>query len=195
MRLAWTVLLIGGSSATGKSYLARQLSLHYQIPLTEVDDIRIALQQIADKATHPDLFYFLDNPHAVQAVETSQLVHRLSNVAREVWPALNELISKHIACNEPIIFEGDGILPELIASRDLRQVKNIFLIDSEENLYAADVRRHRGDYSGDGADSQARFSFQFGVELARQANHNHFPVMNASPLETLYSRVVTVLES
>jgi 2-phosphoglycerate kinase len=194
VRSDWTVLLIGGSSATGKSYLARQLALHYQIPLTEVDDIRIAVQQIVEKDKHPDLFYFLEHPHIIQASETSQLVNRLINVAKEIWPALNELISKHIVCNEPVVFEGDGILPELLAQRELYQLKSIFLIDTEEHLYTADVRRRRGEYNGAEAIKQAKFSFQYGLELARQGRDCHFPVIDSSPLETLYTRVLTELE-
>ena len=60
-----TVLLIGGSSGTGKSYLARQLAEYYKIPLTEVDDIRIALQQMVNKESNPDLFTFIDNPNFI----------------------------------------------------------------------------------------------------------------------------------
>src|SRR5215813_3420651 len=102
MHLDWTVLLIGGSSATGKSYLARQLAQHYQIPLMEVDDIRIAIQQIADKEKHPNLFYFLNHPDFLQVNDPSYLMNHLIDVAKELWPALNELISKHIVCNEPV---------------------------------------------------------------------------------------------
>ena len=193
MQPDWTVLLIGGSSATGKSYLARQLSIRYQIPLTEVDDIRIAVQQIADKEKYPDLFYFLDHPDYLQVHDSSALVNKLVNVAKELWPALNELISKHLVCNEPVIFEGDGIIPELIAQRDLSKVKSLFLFDTKEHLYATDIQRHRGNYTGEGADKQADFAFQFGLELERQAADYHFPVIKTSPIETLYSRVLAEL--
>ncbi len=194
MRPDWTVLLIGGSSATGKSYLARQLVLYYQIPLMEVDDIRIALQQIVDREKHPDLFYFLDHPDYLEANDPSQLVNKLVNVAKGLWPALNELITKHILCDEPVIFEGDGILPELLAHRDLAKVKAVFLRDTKDNLSVTDVHRQRGNYTGEGTDKQAEFSFQFGCELDKQAKYAHFPVIQTAPQETLYERVLTALE-
>jgi 2-phosphoglycerate kinase len=62
MEQEWKVLLLGGNGAVGKSTLARQLSEHYKVPLIEVDDIRIALQQIVDKTIHPDLFTFVNDP-------------------------------------------------------------------------------------------------------------------------------------
>jgi 2-phosphoglycerate kinase len=194
MQPDWKVLLIGGSSATGKSYLARQLAIHYQIPLTEVDDIRIALQQIADKEKHPDLFYFLDHPDYLRVNDTHQLVYRLIKVANEIWPALNELISKHIICNEPVIFEGDGIVPELLAQRDLHAIKCLFLVDTKEHLHARDLQRSRGNYTGEGADLQAEFSSQFGLELERQAIYHQLSVVKTLPLETLYERVLQELQ-
>ena len=191
----WKVLLIGGSSATGKSYLARQLALHYQIPLTEVDDIRIAAQQLLEKEKHPNLFYFLEHSDYLVTNNSAQLVNQLIKVANEIWPALNELISKHIICNEPVIFEGDGIIPELLAQRDLRDIKSIFLVDSKENILIRDAQRQRGKYTGDGADLQAAFSEQFGAELEKQAKYYNFPVIQTEPLQTLYERVLYSLQA
>jgi hypothetical protein len=42
----WTVLLIGGSSAVGKTIAAKALAQHFQVSLLLVDDIRLALQQV-----------------------------------------------------------------------------------------------------------------------------------------------------
>ncbi len=193
MQPDWTVLLIGGSSATGKSYLARQLALHYQIPLMEIDDLRIAVQKMSAREKHPDLFYFPDHPDYLQVNDCSQLVEKLVNVAKALWPALNELITKHIVCHERVIFEGDGVLPQLIAQTDLQQVKSIFLFDTKEHLHTTDVERHRGKYTGEGVDKQAAFSFQYGLALEDEANHYHFPVVKTSPRETLFVRVLEVL--
>ncbi|MEO8607194.1 MAG: hypothetical protein ABI690_04900 [Chloroflexota bacterium] len=194
MRPDWKVLLIGGSSATGKSYLARQLALYYQTPLTEVDDIRIAVQQIVDKEKHPDLFYFLEHPDYLRINDADHLVLRLIKVAKEIWPALNELMTKHIICNEHVIFEGDGIVPELLAQRDLHAVRSLFLVDTKEHLHVRDVQRNRGkNYTGEDADLQAEFSSRFGAELEKQAIYHQFSVVKTQPLETLYDRVLHIL--
>jgi 2-phosphoglycerate kinase len=72
----WDILLIGGSSAVGKSYLARQLSKHYELPLMELDDIRIALQQVVDRKTNPRLFFFLENSDYLEKFDTATLVQK-----------------------------------------------------------------------------------------------------------------------
>jgi hypothetical protein len=107
----------------------------------------------------------------------------------------NELISKHVICQEPVIFEGDGILPELLVQRDLHQLKSLFLFNAKERLFATDIQRRRGTYTGEDADKQAEFAFQFGLELEKQAEFHHFPVVKTTPMETLYTRVLAVLES
>jgi 2-phosphoglycerate kinase len=189
----WTVLLIGGSSATGKSYLARQLALHFQIPCAQIDDIRIAIHQVADREKNADLFFFLEHSDYLWTHESDHLVTKLVDVARAMWPAVNMLISKHLACDEPIIFEGDGILPELLTQRDLSVVKSLFLIDSKEHLLRRDVIRNRGYDIEKKADRQAEFSFQFGRELEKQAIKYQFPVVQTTPEKTLLERVMTVL--
>src|SRR3989344_5958575 len=162
MNRNWTVYLIGGSSATGKSILARRLAEHYKISLTEVDDIRIALQEVLDKTSYPDLFTFLVNPNYLKDSDIQDLVQKLLDVGKEIWKPLNTLIDKHIACNEPVIFEGDGIIPALLAQRNQDKVKAIFLYDDRESLKAKELKRNGGNGSQDMADRQAEFSFAFG---------------------------------
>lgn len=194
MNIDWTVLLIGGSSATGKSLLARQLAEHYKIPLTEADDIRIALQQVLENTTNPDLFYFLVNPNYLES-DIPPLIQKLLNVGKEVWKPLSALIDKHIVCNEPVIFEGDAIIPELIATRDQNKIKAIFLYDDKENLKNRELARNRGGNSERMAERQAEFSFAVGQEFKKQAEENGYITIQASPIETLLDRTIKVLEN
>jgi 2-phosphoglycerate kinase len=194
MNPGFKVLLVGGSSASGKSTLARSLAKHYKFTLTEVDDIRITLQSVVDKEKHPDLFFFSSNPARIQEGATPLLVSKLADVAREIWPALNTLIDKHLWCNEPIVFEGDGILPELLAKRDQTDVRAIFLYDDRKALKERDIQRNRGGHDGKGAEKQSDFSYQYNLELARQAEKAGYAVIKASPIDTLLSRTLAVLE-
>lgn len=194
MNQDWKVLLISGSSATGKSYLARQLANYYKIPLTEVDDIRIALQQIVDKNIHPDLYFFLKNQNYLNDYPVDELIQKLLAVGKEIWPALDTLITKHITCNEPIIFEGDGIIPELLAKRGLSNIKAVLIYDSKNNLQERKVKRARGAQPDSQAlEKQIDFSVAFGEELKKQAGKNGFLIIDASPLETLFDRVKEAL--
>lgn len=196
MNRNWTVLLISGSSATGKSILARRLADYYKIPLTEVDDVRIAIQEVLEKNSHPDLFAFLTNPNYLKDYDVEDLVQKLLNVGKEVWKPLNVLIDKHIACNEPVIFEGDVIIPGLLAQRNQDKIKAIFLYDDKENLKNRELERNRGgETSEELADKQAEFSSKFGQELKRQAEENGFMTIKTSPIKTLFERVIKILEN
>ena len=191
----WKVILIGGSSATGKSYLAKQLSSYYKIPLTEVDDIRITLQQVLDRKSHSDLFFFLDNQDFINKFDTDELVLKLLKVGSEIWPALKVLIEKHIACNEPIIFEGDGIIPDLIAKENFKSVLPTFIHDTKENILERDIKRSRGkNYNVNLATKQSDFSFAFGEEIEKQAQEASFTIIEASPIDTLFERTLKTIE-
>ncbi len=58
----WKVSLIGGSSATGKTTLARRLARHYGLSVLQTDDVRMALQQMTTLEQHPALHYFITPP-------------------------------------------------------------------------------------------------------------------------------------
>lgn len=190
-----TVLLIGGSSGTGKSHLARRLSEHYKTPLTEVDDIRIALQQIVDKEKYPALFTFIDNPNFYDKYTEHQFTDKLLDIAKIVWKSLDVLISKHIACNEPIIFEGDSIIPDLLAQRDTHDIKAIFIYDNIQKIKERQVKRNR-DSKGEEKDNlNALFSDTYGKEIKRHAEAHGFVAISASPIETLFERTLEILEN
>jgi 2-phosphoglycerate kinase len=191
----WDILLIGGSSAVGKSHLARQLSKYYEVPLMELDDIRIALQQVVDKKTNPRLFFFLENSNYLENFDTETLVQKLLDIGEEVWPALDKLIEKHLDCNEPVIIEGDSINPELLAKNERPKVKSIFLWDNKENILERGRKRIRGNnYNPALDDKQVDFSFAHGEALRKQAESNNFTVVPVSPIETLFERTVAILE-
>jgi 2-phosphoglycerate kinase len=140
---SWKVLLIGGSSGVGKSHLARQLSDYYKVPLLELDDIRIALQQVVKETDHPDLFTFINTKNFYEKFNDQEFVLNLLGVGAVVWKALDVLISKHIACDEPIIIEGDGIIPKLLFQRNQDYIKSIFLHDSIDSIKERQLKRDR----------------------------------------------------
>lgn len=190
----WTVLLIGGSSGVGKSHLARQLAEYYKTPLTEVDDIRIALHQLVDKEQHSDLFTFIDNPNFYEKYDEHTFTQKLLNVGKVLWKSLDVLISKHSALEEKVIFEGDSIIPELLSKRDLDKVKAIFIYDDIEQIKERQLKRNRLGKALEKMEKNALFSYTYSEELKRQAEENGFLTIKASPLETLYERAVEIID-
>lgn len=195
MKTNWKVLLIGGSGATGKSHLARQLAKHFEVPLTEIDDIRIALQKMVRKEDHPELFTFLDaDPNFIEQNTPEYWSQKLLEVGKIIWPALDDLISKHIVCNEPVIFEGDSVIPQLLASRSQNDIKAIFLYDDKEELYQRDIQRNRGNTpKPEKAKKYVEFTHDYGEEIKKQAEAAGYTVVRTSPLDTLFTRVLDVL--
>lgn len=189
----WKVLLIGGSSGTGKSLLARQLAKHFEIPFMEVDDIRIVLQNVMDPKTHPDLFVFFHYPDFLENHSAEVLAEKLLHVGTEVWIALDVLITKHLVCDEPVIFEGDGIIPELLATRDQDGIRSIFLWDEMDSLQTRVEERDRPGTKKETSAKYAEFSYQFGLRLKEMATENEFMVIPSSPIETLLKRVLEQL--
>ncbi len=190
----WKLLLIGGSSATGKSYLARQLAGHYHTTVTEIDDLRIALQQQLSPSVNPDLFFFLDNPEYLNNYQTNELINNLIKVGNFIYPSLKALIEKHIACNEPIIFEGDGIIPNLINGFDKNLVKSIFIYDEMDNIRNRELMRQRGGINSN-LDKQVKFSYEFGMEIKKQAENYKQTLICATPQDTLFDRTIKELEN
>ncbi|MFA5932867.1 MAG: hypothetical protein WCV81_01215 [Microgenomates group bacterium] len=195
MKTEWKILLIGGSGATGKSHLARQLAKQFEVPLTEVDDIRIALQKMVKKEDHPDLFTFLDaDPNFIEQNTPEYWSQKLLDVGKELWPALDDLINKHIVCDEPVIFEGDSIIPQLLATRSQESIKAVFLYDDKEELYQRDIQRNRGNTPDpEKAKKYSEFTYTYGQEIKKQAERSGYTAIKASPLDTLLTRVLELV--
>ena len=194
MKISWEVLLIGGGSGTGKSYLARQLSEHFKVPLSEVDDIRISLQQIADKEKYPELFAFLNNANYQNEMDENVFTQKLIGIGKVVWKSLKVLISKHAFLKETIIFEGDGIIPGLLKEIDLEKVKIIFLYDDLESIKERQLKRNRHGKISETVEKDALFAFTFNEAIREQAEANGFTTIKASPVETLFDRVLKEME-
>ncbi|MEI6553819.1 MAG: hypothetical protein WCO09_04570 [bacterium] len=191
----WEVLIIGGSSGVGKSHLARQLSGYFKVPLMEVDDIRIALQQCVDRESFQDLFTFIDNPNFQNEFDEQTFIQKLLDVGQALWKPLDTLISKHVILGESIIIEGDSFVPELLAKRDLDKVKAIFIYDDLEAIKERHLKRNRLDSAAATLEKDALFSFAYGEEIRKQAEELGLITIKATPIETLYERTIEIINS
>ena len=198
----WTVLLIGGSSATGKTRSAHRLMNHFRVSTLGIDDLRMAMLQVANRDVNADLFAWqppkgTSMDEYVSSGEEEVLVERYTAVARGLWPGLRIVIGSHLAAHTPVIIEGDGLLPELLEEyrRDSR-VRVLFLVDKEERLFERQVARNRGGGSG-GPRSRAfaHLAHKFGQIVAARARELGYPVITAHPGETLEARAIEALEA
>lgn len=195
MQTNWTVLLIGGSSGVGKTHLAQQLSERYGISHTETDDLRVALRTVTSRENHPELFTFVDHQNYLEEFTQEQFVEKHLEVGETVWKALDTIIDKHVGFNERAIFDGDSIIPALLANRNQEGVRALFLYDDLEYILERQTKRNRNKKrTAEKMETNARFSFAFSEALRKQAEGHGFLTCKASPIETLFDRVAAILE-
>ncbi len=207
--IAWRVLLIGGSSGTGKTILGRSLSRELGVPLLLVDDVRLALQAVTSPITHPDLHTFIVQGTA--GFDTAEIMLAgLVKVAEAVEPALRVIISHHLAVEGagPIIIEGDGLLPRLgspaylAAQKELPDdlagglVQAIFLYEADQSVLRQNIlNRRRGvqDRPPQAQQAQVEGSWRFGRYLQQEARRLGIRTHAARPYHTLLLRVKALL--
>lgn len=202
----WQVLLIGGSSGTGKSTVAQSLARKLGISHLLVDDLRIALQAVTSPAQLPALHYFLtmEDPSALTA---EAFMAGLKGVGHALQPALREVISHHVAVPAVgrIILEGDGLLPEFVRNLALAdvtgralvgvemKVRSVFIYeDDEAELLHNFVTRSRGSVQTASTEQQryVHSIWRFGLWMKREAERNGLPALSARPFDTLPQRIL-----
>jgi 2-phosphoglycerate kinase len=209
--LDWRVLLIGGSSAAGKTVVAQELAQRFGVSVLLVDDVRLAIQQVTTPAQLPDLHIFVSEQQAAQL--TPELMRDgLVAVGRAIAPALKIIVAHHVvvAGAGPIIVEGDGILPELASQRRFqelkhfwglqtgREVRAVFLFEPDEEAIFQNMRsRDRGfqDLAPDEQRTIARASWLYGHWLRQEALAHELPAVPARPWESLTERVLAAIEA
>lgn len=199
---AWTVLLLGGASGTGKSVAAEHLGRRLGLPWLQVDDLRLTLQfgGIVTPGAHPDLFHFFATPD-VWGQSPEALCDRLIAIGGVVSPAIEIVAGHHFATAKPLIIEGDGIVPALVARPDLAQyrasgaLRVVFLYEEHAEAIEANMReRGRGiaEHPGEELRTQARMNHLYGEWLRQEAARVGLPTIAARPWVTLVDRILAV---
>lgn len=200
---AWSALLVGGVSGTGKSTLARQLGLRFGIPWLQVDLFRLAFQH--SRATLPhgndDLYLFWDVPD-VWRLPPERLRDGLIGTGKAMSPAIEIATASQVEHAGPAILEGDGVLPSVAATPLLRervasgQVALVFLVEPDEEVLLSNMlARGRGIVTRPAAEqrTQARAAWLFGQWLTAEAGRYGLPVVEPRPWETLADRILAAV--
>lgn len=202
---AWRILLIGGSSGTGKTVASRRLAQQYGISMLLVDDIRMAIQAVTTPVEQPALHTFMmegrDAAHSPESIHAG-----LVAVAEAMEPALRMIMAHHLVIEGagPIIIEGDGIMPRLASAAYLRTqlefrgidldnaVKGIILAEAEHEIICNNMLARGRGFQNKPAAEQYAFSegsWQFGRFLVNQAQKYDVGVLPSRPFETLSERI------
>lgn len=207
----WKVLLVGGSSAVGKTVVTKALAQYFQVPILLVDDIRLALQQTTAPDQQPALHIFLTNPPA-PPYSPEQICKDLVTVGRAISPAIKVVMAHHTVVTGAgaVIIEGDGILPELAAQRDFselkffwglqttREIRSVFLNEPDENIILKNMQARGRGFNELPINEQrlwANASLLYGQWLCREAAATQMPVVDARPYDTLLERILLELDT
>lgn len=202
----WDLLLIGGASGIGKSTAARQIARNYGVPWLQVDDVRLAFQ--ASQVQFPDpedtrKLYAFEDP-IVWQLPAELLRDAFIGVGEALSPALAKVITNHLATAEPMVLEGDGLLPSLLTRAEIQiwdpggRVRAVFVAPpTEESILANILERGRGvpGRSEEQLRLNARANWLYGTWLVAEARRFALPVVDSEPLATLSDRILSACAS
>ena len=198
----WMVLVIGGPSGVGKSTLGKEIARRAGATWLQIDDIRLALQYHPVLAGNATLRFFMDTPD-VWRQPVSRLVEAFVAVADVLAPSLQIIIENHLAIREPVVIEGDGILPSLLDIPVMQHhaqtgmLSSAWIIPQEPGLLLANsTRRGRGISEGapqDEGQLWAQAGWAFGQWLHHEARQRDLPVLSPEPYATLPERIARIV--
>ena len=208
-RDGWRVLLIGGSSGTGKTTIAQVIARRLSTSLLLVDDIRLALQEATTLAEHPELHAFLGYRRD-QWCNSESIRDDWIRLGQALISPLKAIMAHHIAVPGagPIILEGDGVLPALAAPQSLGDLKHlsgpradralraVFIIEPDEGQIIHNLRARGRGFEARGHEEQKAIghaSWLFGQWLAASAEAYNLPVLPARPYESCRERVMAAI--
>lgn len=188
---SWRCLLLGGTTASGKSTTGRLLSRALGIPCLSADSVWRSVLALTTADTHPALHQW-PRPEIVPD-DPQHLLQVHIEEAETVTPALGAFINWEMKEGNRFIFQGAWITPEfaarLCAASD--EVRAVFLDEPEERDIMASmlVRSKRSE-----PDARqlivARVGLLYGNWLREGAQRHGLAVVPARPRETLVERII-----
>ena len=181
----WDILLIGGSSGSGKTKISVPLARFYGIDLVRVDDFQVLLEKLTTPENFSPIHYWNTHPEWMKE-EIESTVRQIINVGRALIPGLIAVIKDHRIENIPMILEGDFILPELSKSFEDPRIKSFFLYEpSKEQILQNFLKR-----DNEIQQYRADVSHYFGNWLAKTCRNLNIPVIESQPWDSLMDRVI-----
>ena len=197
----WSVLLIGGHSAAGKTTAAELVARSLGVQWMMMDDLRLAFQRARVSLPENTEALYFDTVPSFRDLSPEEFRDSLIAVGEALSPALEVIIEHHVDLSLPVVIEGDGIVPSLLRRPPVVErrdsVRAVFLIEPDETAILDNVlarSRAIADRTEEHRRKEARAKWLHGQWLSREAASHDLPVVHPRPWETLAARLARHLE-
>jgi len=187
----WRVLLLGGTTASGKSTTGRLLSQALGIPCLSADSVWRAVLALTTAETHPTLYQW-PRPEVVPD-DPEHLLKVHIGEAETMTPALEAFINWEMKEGNRFIFQGAWISPELAARRCATsdEVRAVFIDEALETDIMTSMLERSGRTEPDARQLiVARVGWLYGNWIREHAEKHGIPLVAARPRETLVGRII-----
>ena len=187
----WTALLIGGASGAGKTSVSYRVAQHFGVGITEVDDFQVVLEKMTTPEQQPVLHFWNTHPNPM-SLSPEEIYKQGIEIGQVMMPALKAVIENHIESQQPIVLEGDFILP-VLAAQYPGHVRGVFIYEPDESQILANYLSREPE-SGP-QEFRARVSWLKGEWLKQEAERLGVTVLASRPWDTLLSRLIACVEN
>ncbi len=197
--MPWDALLIGGHSTSGKSTVAQSIGKRLGIPVSQVDDHRIGLQRVTHPGQVEGIHFFLQPEAEIFKHSMEALVERHVRIATVMSQAMEAVIAHHVWVAQPIILEGDGILPSLGMQNEMDgvavagRIRTVFLLSRSYGEFQAVCRTRWPGVPGPHTEEWAKLAWHYGQWMRGECERHAVPIVESQPWNTLEERVLELL--
>ena len=187
----WNVLLLGGTTAAGKSTSGYRVARKLGVACLSADSVWRALMAFTSAEAHPVLHQW---PRAEETdLDPEHLARVHVEEAEALTPALEAFVNWETKEGNRFVFQGAWITPEF-ASRMMEQsetVRAVFMDEPDgDEILGWMVERSKVDEPTRRQIVMARTAELYGDWLREQASRLGLTVVAARPRETLVDRII-----
>jgi len=196
----WTVLLVGGPAAVGKTSAAKRIATVSGATLLQVDDVWLALQRAIAPKDGP-LLHTFSAPDVWQR-SLAELVALKRELAALVSSSLELVVAHHLRVEDKVVIEGVWITPEFAARNDYAGTapggrrRAVFVLEEDAaRIKDTLLQRGRGfdDWTASDRDAMAAMQAGYAKWLRTQALMRSVPIVESRPVLRLAERILSVL--
>ncbi|MEO8456812.1 MAG: hypothetical protein ABI559_03265 [Chloroflexota bacterium] len=191
----WRVLLLGGTTAVGKSTIAPQVAKALGFTLISADSIWRAITSITTAQTHPVLFQW-PRPEVVPD-DPSHLLQVHIEEAAAITPALDAFLTWEMKEGNRFVMQGAWLTPEFAARKCAAspKVRAVFIDEPEENAIMSSILERSKRTEPDARQQiVGKVAWLYGNWLCKQAQQHGVPQVGRNPKETLADRIIAAAE-